>query len=312
MRISVRDGKVTSDGEMEVNAVHHCNLRCRSCVHLSPMMSPHFVDPERLSGDAQLLSESYRARTVKVLGGEPLLHPELVTILRGLRASGVADRILVCTNGLLLERYGAELWREVDEIEISLYPGRCVSNGHLARFRTLAADHGVVLTPRLASRFREPFLWGRHSDVGLVQSVFRTCQQVHLWGCHTLHGGFLYRCPPALFLGLLAHREPDPTEAIRLRRGPGFLEELHQFLCSPVPPATCWECLGSVGRAFPHEQFSRTRWREQSIAAGDREPDWEFMAALERNISTDAGEARVLGPDEDIPDRWRSSRPRTG
>src|SRR5947209_7095120 len=96
--------------KLELNPVEHCNLSCRSCSHLSPLQPRHYVDPDDLTRDLKILSAHYHARWVRVVGGEPLLHPQLDRILTAVRTSGVADRIVVVTNGILLPRMQPEVW----------------------------------------------------------------------------------------------------------------------------------------------------------------------------------------------------------
>src|SRR5437016_2453711 len=90
----MRDGKVFTDA-CELPIVRHCNLACRSCTHLSPVLPRHCTDPAEIARDLALLGRHYHVRTARVMGGEPLLHPKLIEILTLLRASGFADRIRV-------------------------------------------------------------------------------------------------------------------------------------------------------------------------------------------------------------------------
>jgi molybdenum cofactor biosynthesis enzyme MoaA len=69
-RYRLKDGRILNR-TCEVNIVEHCNLRCRSCTHLSPVPPKHFVDPGALSSDLTTLARSYHANVLKILGGEP-------------------------------------------------------------------------------------------------------------------------------------------------------------------------------------------------------------------------------------------------
>src|SRR5262249_51866452 len=42
-------------GSCEINVVKHCNLSCRSCAHLSPIVAKEFVDPRKLFVDLRRL-----------------------------------------------------------------------------------------------------------------------------------------------------------------------------------------------------------------------------------------------------------------
>jgi len=154
MRLDVVDGKVINPEGLEINATLQCNMRCQSCSHLSPLFRRHNVDPAELSGSLAELSRSYHASYVKILGGEPLLHPDLLAVIAAVRDSAISDAVLVCTNGTLLNRMPDEFWRAVDAVEISMYPSRPLSDGDLAIFDARAAEHGVDLLVNRYTHFR--------------------------------------------------------------------------------------------------------------------------------------------------------------
>ena len=88
-----------------------CNLRCRHC-----WIDPIFQDNNkflswdklrRITEDAKSLGLT----SVKLTGGEPLLHPQFLEILFGLKDLGL--RIIVETNGTLLGPKEAEVLKEV-------------------------------------------------------------------------------------------------------------------------------------------------------------------------------------------------------
>src|SRR4051812_10270641 len=86
------DGKVFTEG-LELPIVRHCNLSCRACTHLSPIVPRQCTDPAEIARDLATLSRHYHVRCARVMGGEPLLHPRLIELLTVIRASGIADRI---------------------------------------------------------------------------------------------------------------------------------------------------------------------------------------------------------------------------
>ena len=118
---AVADGRILTDG-LEVVVAAHCNLRCRACAYLSPVMPAATVPPEQIQRDLTVLARYYHASEARVLGGEPLLHPQLVPVLQAIRASGTSDTIRVITNGLLIARMPADFWRLTDEVSVSMYP----------------------------------------------------------------------------------------------------------------------------------------------------------------------------------------------
>src|SRR4051812_36441009 len=114
--MNVAEGGKILNGRVEVNIAEHCNLSCRSCSHLSPVMPRKYVDPSSLQHDLDALAAVYHAGSVRLLGGEPLLHPGLLSVIEVAAESGIADEVAVITNGVLLPRMPIEFWATVDEV----------------------------------------------------------------------------------------------------------------------------------------------------------------------------------------------------
>lgn len=97
-----------------------CNLACRHC-WLAPQYDPQLkktaVLPVELFEKAVREAKPLGLRSVKLTGGEPLLHPEFLTLLGILRREGLG--LVVETNGLLCTPELAQ--------EIAQFPSRFVS-----------------------------------------------------------------------------------------------------------------------------------------------------------------------------------------
>lgn len=103
---------------LQVHPTRRCNLRCRHCYSSS---GPWVGDKTGLEVLRQTLSDAYTMGydVLAVSGGEPLLFPELLPLLRYARELGM--RTAVTTNGMLLtERRLYELAGLVDVLAISL------------------------------------------------------------------------------------------------------------------------------------------------------------------------------------------------
>lgn len=280
------DGRILTDG-LEVVITAHCNLRCRACAYLSPVMPTVTIPPGQIQRDLSALARCYHASEARVLGGEPLLHPELVTVLQAVRASGVSDRVRVITNGLLLPRMPASFWHLVDEISVSMYPGRELDGDTVTDAASTATKYGVRLRTKYFRYFRESYAELGTDDPTLVERIYRTCQMANVWRCNTVLNGYLYRCPQSAFLPSLfgqqgADGEP-PLDGLEITVSPDFGDQLLAFLESPEPLASCAHCLGSVGRLFAHRQAPRRAWREQQQHHTEELVDWEHLDKLERN-----------------------------
>lgn len=144
---------------------HNCNARCHHC-HRGPAVAESLATPQKLLKVCREL----RPLVAIMSGGEPLLRPDLLEIVRTLKAGCAPLRVFVNTNGALLTlpRFGELVGAGVDEVLVSLdYPDerhdafRAIP-GLFGRIRALVAGLSprerprVVLTTVLeAENFRE-------------------------------------------------------------------------------------------------------------------------------------------------------------
>lgn len=63
------------------------------------------VEPSSVLADLRHLARFLRVKHVRIIGGEPLLHPELLSVISAIRASKVTAKIRVVTNGVFLQRF---------------------------------------------------------------------------------------------------------------------------------------------------------------------------------------------------------------
>ncbi len=263
-RYEVVDGRIVN-GRCEINVVEHCNLSCRACSHLSPVLPKSYVDPETMARDLKVLAGSYHVRMLRLLGGEPLLHPDLSSVIAAARHSGVGDAIVVVTNGLLLPRMTDAFWSSVDAVEVSLYPGRTMKEDVQQRCVAQAERHGVALRFRPCPEFQESYSEVGTEDRDLVGRIFRTCNVAHRWRCHNVVNGWFFRCPQAHYIPrVLGDDAPSAyVDGIPIEDDPAFAQRLLSYLQSPEPPRACTNCLGTAGKYGPNEQVRRGEFRDR-------------------------------------------------
>ena len=190
---------------VEYSLTEHCNISCHACAHASPLLAKKFADLADFSRDFEALAEVFHSRELRIVGGEPLLHPELLAFLREGRRIGVADTIVVFTNGVLLHRMPDEFWRLIDKLHVSVYPGvrRRLGEEDCER---LCRTHDVELRIERFRTFDQTLISKRIDDPRLVKAIYRACHTAT--ECHTVHGGRFYKCPmaPLMSSWLALHR----------------------------------------------------------------------------------------------------------
>lgn len=269
--IRIKNGKIEHASSCEINAVDHCNISCRDCNHASPAIKKRWADPETVLRDLSTLAKAYTPQRIKVVGGEPLLHPHLPELLAALHNSGISQRVLLVTNGLLLPRMPEAAWRQLTDLEISVYPDSGVDTKLLMFAKDKALEYGISLKVYEYKNFRVMFATGGHSSPALTQRVFDGCKLAHLWGCYSVHDGYLYKCPQSIYIPRLLNlpAEQHTQDGIRLSDAPDFMSALYRYLTDPVPLQSCHYCLGSSGKSRPHTMIRPKDWSAQHAVMGD-------------------------------------------
>ena len=288
----------------EVTVAQHCNLSCRACCHLSPVLPKDYVEPDTLRSDLTTMAKFYHTRYVRLLGGEPLLHPNILSIIAVARESGISDKVEVWTNGLLLWKMTDEFWKAVDSVTVSVYPGKEMTAKQVRMCHKMARRNGTSLNMAVSDEFRESYSEVGTNDMNLVKKIYQTCR---ITNCHNIEKGFFYKCPQAIFLprGLDGKFRSTQVDGIRIVDSPAFGEELRAYLESSYPLASCKHCLGSVGRNIPNSQVRRSEWRQLQQSSLEDMVDYNLLSALIKNPEMETYFSVKARPQYDVSSKKR-------
>lgn len=122
---------------VEFHVAHHCNLTCQGCSHFSPSAPARLIPMQEIVNQFRLAGDRLDPEFIHLLGGEPLLHPDLTSILPWARRSFPRATIKLVTNGVLLKRRAKELIPVITAagivIAVSIYPGVKVDREGIAQ-----------------------------------------------------------------------------------------------------------------------------------------------------------------------------------
>jgi cyclic pyranopterin phosphate synthase len=260
MLYKFENGKVQTQG-LEYSVSYHCNLRCAGCSHLSPFSEKRFPSLQSFQADIIKLSEGLHASEIRLLGGEPLLNPEISAYIKVAKESGIADIVTVTTNGLLLHTMNDDFWEHVDLVKITAYPSFEPKEKFAKIFKERASESDTRLELNSIDLFRTTIVTEPHPKDWITDMIFRTCKNVHLWHCHMIHEGKLYKCavPPFLseYLMKIDRDGYDPeADAFDIHNAPtNIYQDLRRFLTSSKTIDACRFCLGYVGKIQKHHQL---------------------------------------------------------
>lgn len=188
----------------EIHVTDHCNLNCRGCTHFSNISPKWFADIDEFAREMRRMSELFgHVEQIYLMGGEPLLHPQIERFITVAREAFPRTRLYLMTNGLLVTRMPETFWAALAANSTVLlcddYPIDLPKDEIALR----AAEAGVTLewtVPRL-DFFRVPIdPAGGHDPV----DAFHRCQGYN--NCPIVRAGRLYPCAVIAYSDVLADR----------------------------------------------------------------------------------------------------------
>lgn len=126
--------------------VHHCNFRCFGCDHCAPLAKEEFTDINQFKEDLIRLKNSIdKLDIIGLMGGEPLLHPDLPDFILEARKILPETKIYLYTNGILLLSKDDKFWNALKEtnteIKITLYDTK-----NEEKIAKLCEDKNIIIT----------------------------------------------------------------------------------------------------------------------------------------------------------------------
>lgn len=176
---------------LEFHVADHCNLNCKYCTHYSPLVQqPVYTEYERFAADLlQLKKYIADIGVVRILGGEPLLNPELGRFIGLTRELYPASIITVVTNGMLIDRLEPSLIEIMKKnmafFHISFYPPLKDKVQEIQKF--LYEQQIPYTITAMITEFNKTQTMTPQSD----EDFFYRCFQA---SCTCLHGGKVAPC----------------------------------------------------------------------------------------------------------------------
>ena len=108
--------------KIEIHLAENCNLGCKYCSHFSNIADEEYYDIEKFEKDIKQLAfaTNKSVARLKLLGGEPLLHPKINDCLDIARKYFPDSNIELTTNGILLNSKDKSFWKTMNKNDITL------------------------------------------------------------------------------------------------------------------------------------------------------------------------------------------------
>ena len=247
---------------LELHLADHCNLNCAGCLHYAPFAERRFADVEEVRRDFARLRDLFsNIRHVRLMGGEPLLHPDSAEFVKIVRTAFPKSAVRVVTNGIKLvpplDDSVRKLLETMGRLKVGLdwtkYPPVAK---HESEIQSLCAQTGVNLRITENSTFMARLLLKGGSG---ALRAFCWCRKRMY--CPILDNGRVYICAPARYANYYNNRSGSH---IPVEHGKDIYtssaKEIMFYLMSPS--FSCCHCA---------EGMRRFSWK------GDAQPeDWLF------------------------------------
>ena len=226
---------------IEFWATRHCNLTCRGCSSVSPIARKWCLEEASLSRDlGRFVSLGISIRNVNILGGEPLLHPKIVDLMRCVKRHFPNTKLGILTNGLLLPKMCGNFWeacRELDvRLSVTLFP--ILQESARAKLLVLLKTNGVDYRITDKHMFNKILTLRRGASMADIRNACG-CK-----GACNLFNGQVSRCTVPMVAPLLNERYGcNFEESGRLNIHTATADEIVRFLSTPND--SCANCTDS-------------------------------------------------------------------
>ena len=185
--------------KIDIHLTDHCNLNCRSCTHFSPLAEEFYLSLEGFETDLTRLSQLTNGQIGQIfmLGGEPLLHPELIKFFPIARRLFPETKLIIITNGILLPQQTDDFWQACKDNNIQIWVSLYKLNVDLKEVEQKAREYGVFYGYTSTNRTKEDEkTWGKWKlDLEGKQYWTNSFEHCSVKNCVTLKKGKLYTCP---------------------------------------------------------------------------------------------------------------------
>lgn len=176
---------------LEFHLTDHCNLNCKGCGHFTPLAGKTFADLNDYIRDLKQLQKLFSTiKTIVLMGGEPLLHPQIEAFLFETRSIFPNSSIKIYTNGILLPKMSESFWNACRacsiDIDITLYPPVKPKEADLIR---LVEEKGLKVSTHSITLF---FAFYNNKGDTCAKTAYAKCHK--RWYNPMLRNGKIYVC----------------------------------------------------------------------------------------------------------------------
>ena len=256
---------------IEIHITEHCNLKCKYCYHYSCIADKEFYDLDKFKQDMKQMSKVFDKKLfhLQLLGGEPLLNPQINEYVKISRKYFPKTKIGITTNSILLDDMDESFWKTLNKNNVSIAPSIYPIEINWKSILDKAKKYDVKLYASYKTEEEitkdniEKYKTTYFSKVNLVQGG--CSDTLHQLNCkkkfirYVMQDGKLYICPTVAYIRHLNKKfntdfivsEDDYLNLYKIKN----INEVKDFLQAPSIPF-CKYCKRGV---------EKVKWENSSV-----------------------------------------------
>ncbi|MDR1285585.1 MAG: 4Fe-4S cluster-binding domain-containing protein [Campylobacteraceae bacterium] len=226
----------------DIHLTDHCNLNCKGCEHFSVIAEEKFLNIDIFKKDCERLSQLTNGciDNIMLMGGEPLLHPQISQIVKITRQYFPVGIIKIITNGILLLKQKSDFWQSCADNEIGISITKYPIKIDFDTIKKTAEKYNVNLEYYSNSDKEEKTMYRVPIDINGKQNIkksFKSCFRANQ--CIQLQDGKLYTCQTVPYIDYFNKRfkqnlKVSNKDYIDIYKAKN-IEEILIFLSKPIP-----------------------------------------------------------------------------
>jgi MoaA/NifB/PqqE/SkfB family radical SAM enzyme len=246
---------------IEVHLVDYCNLNCKGCTHFCPLVTdktPNNID--RILRDLiRLNAIKCTPNVLKLLGGEPLLHPNLTESLELFRGVLPNSDIIIWSNGILLPKMEPKFFENCRLYDIKIIITKYPVDGILKyQIERIVSDYEFIkFDDYFDGYFWKPPLSDNNSMNG-IDTNYNRCR-IKYGRCNILKDGRIYQCPLPAYIDIFNKHfrkefnagYQDYVDIYEIRDERDIINKIYK------PTPFCDYCSAECGENFKWEQSKK-------------------------------------------------------
>ncbi len=235
---------------VEVHLNEHCNLNCKYCFHFSCIAEKEFYELDRFKQDMAQMAAVFKGhlKNIQLLGGEPLLNPQVNEYIKVTRKLFPKSTISLLTNATLLDNMDKDFWVNLNENNVNIVPSIYPVKINWASIIDKAKKYNVIiygdyncqeeLRVDTVDKYRKnKFLKLELNEKGNVGVDNSNCSRK--FRCNNMYHGKFYPCSAIVYVRHLNKKfntnfvvtENDYIDLYKVKN----INEVKEFLKKPQP-----------------------------------------------------------------------------